>query len=61
MKQLPDSTIPLMSQTVAFDNLTDNDIQYLMFMQIKGLDAQGNSMGSQDHVLDKLIKIYLNR
>jgi hypothetical protein len=50
-----------MSQTMSFDNLTDDDIQYLMFMQARGLDAQGNPLASNDEYLDKLICMYLNR
>lgn len=61
--QIPDSikTIPLLSQNVSFENLTDDDIQYLMFMQAKGLDAHGNPLASSDEYLDKLITMYLNR
>jgi hypothetical protein len=42
-------------------NLTDEEIQYLMFMQSRGLDAQGKPLSKNDYSLDKLINMYLNR
>jgi hypothetical protein len=44
-----------------FDDLKDEEILYLMYMQSRGLDAQGKPLTKQDSKLDKLINMYLNR
>tara|TARA_B110000285_G_C14960014_1_gene531195 strand:+ start:384 stop:719 length:336 start_codon:yes stop_codon:yes gene_type:complete len=46
---------------VNFDNMSDLDIQFMMYMQKKGLDVNGQPLANNNVQLDHLIDVYLNR
>ena len=60
MKENP-TMISRSNAPVNLDNMSDLDIQFMMYMQKKGLDVNGQPLANNNVHLDHLIDVYLNR